>query len=281
MDGFTNAMKRLLIIFVLCLATSRCFATIALVQQTSNASGSATSPSLGFTATTSAVAFPSATSAGNLVVGITWGRGTSTSGTISSLNSISINSIGQSITFTFGQASGSWTDAGGTANGEATIFFCANCPAIANTTTFTFTGNMSGSGNCGGTCGLGLTVEFALYEFSGITTTSPKDQSASSSGTSSVPMNSSNFIANQADLGVAAYSGQPGSNVSVGACCILGTNASAATVGQIQYVTTLSTGTTSASFSGGTVPLWVGTEITFKMAAAPAAGVSRHRGSVF
>jgi len=137
---------------------------------------------------------------------------------------------------------------------------------------------MSGSG--GSSLGLSINVEFYLLDFSGIAMVSPKDQSGAGSGTSTVPNAGWSFTTNQTDLGITSYSGQPGANVSAGSCCTLGTNATLATVGQVQYALNLSAGTPSDAFSGATLPSWTSAWITFKGATGSSA-VPRRRGYVF
>jgi hypothetical protein len=265
-------MRKLFLTFAVLALSAVCFASATLDQQTANASGSTTSSTLGFTASTATTTFPVATQAADLLVGVVWISATAST-TISSIAPTSITAVGQTLSFTFGQNCSNWNAT--LSNGGCALFYVANAPSVANTTTFSASASMSGAGSCGGCT---LKVEVAIYAFTGVVTSSVVDTNEfGHETTTSTPWSGFNLTANHLDMAVIVYSSN-GSNLSAGTCCTLGMNASVATTGQMQYTLSIPVGTSNPQFSGGTAPVWNGGYLTFKLATPSA--VPRHRGWV-
>jgi hypothetical protein len=240
-----------------CLLASACFG-ITLVQ--SNAGGSATGTSLG-QLTTSAVGFTSTTTPGSLLVLIGW----------ASVSGAGCGNPGWISTTTPGF---SWTFGGQQTNGASpfcpwsVFLYIANAASMATSVHTTLTVGYSGSGP--------ETVEFSLYEFSGVASSSPLETQNNPTGTGSTP--SVGVTITHTDLVLFAYCGQPGSNLSNGAGYNVGVNAAVAVVGQAEYALAVAPGTSTAAFSGGTNARWAGVLAAFKPAISTAA---RSRGYVF
>jgi hypothetical protein len=241
---------------------------IALVQ--SNGGGSAIVSVIG-TAATGAVGFSNPTTTGNLLVCVAWFEASNTS---------NINITGSGILGVLNSAGYVWTEAttgafenaqlGYAEGGIVQIYYIANAPSMNPSVTNTFEA----------ACGASQTVylEFSLYEFSGVETSSPLELVAAGADTPYAPVgyipptpstpNPGSFgpIANT-DLVIAAFAGdvfQGAGNISAGSGFTLGINASTA-VGQTQYQLNAAPGLAAAPFSG-TEPAWVCCVAAFKAA---------------
>jgi hypothetical protein len=166
---------------------------------------------------------------------------------------------------TSGQGAGFWTQLGGSAGadggtlwkGKTLIGIVPNAPAISSGTATTFS---YASGGNGGT----KTVEFALFEFSGVSQTAGAggvDNSGNTSGAASTP-NPGNLTTTASDLLVAIYAGETGL-ISAGSGYALGPNPVAVQFGQVQYALNVTAGTIATAFSGGTETQWGAAAIAF------------------
>lgn len=276
-------MRKLFHLVCALLLSAPCFPAITLVQ--SNAGGSVTQAgTTPFTATTSSVGFTSNTTAGNLLVCVTWVYNSATSGNSASGNNWAAANITTSgVTWTQVRTPFGYDDASPFPLNEGGhgIFYIANAPAISSSTLTTFAiTNNSGSPHT-----FTAHLEFSFYEFSGIAASSPVDTvvignlttPSSPNGTPSAG-NITTTAAN--DLLFVVYTGQPGSNLTAGGSYTLGVNAAVAVVGQTQYRMNVASGTYATAFTG-TVPFYGITATAFKGVAAGATSVSRHRGWVF
>lgn len=225
-----------------------------------------------FTATTSAVGFDSPTTAGNLLVCVTYCYNHATAG-----NSADGVSWGPSNLSTAGVT---WTQVRNPFGyndvypfplnqGAIGIFYIPNAPSISPATLTTF----SLVQNNGGPHIFTTNLEFELYEFADIIPTSPVDAFVIGNLTYPSSPNGTpgggNIVATGVDdLIFVSYSGKPGSNIAAGSGYTLGINASLAVVGQTQYMLDAPPGTYPTAFSG-TVPLFALLAVAFKGVAAP------------
>jgi hypothetical protein len=165
-------------------------------------------------------------------------------------------------------------DPGGIGNGGAVgIYYCANAASIGTAVTTVMPVALSGSGF---TCT--VAGEFALYEFSGIATTSPFDRGNAghqNSINASTP-NAGNLTTTANDLLIAAFttaiasSNTGAANISAGPSYTLGVNMTVAAVGQFQYQLNVPAGTYSTAFTG-TEPIWGAAAVAYKAATSSAA----------
>jgi hypothetical protein len=259
-------MKRLLTIIVLCLA-SRCFAT-ALVQ--SNAGGSATGSVASLaTLTSSAGGFGSTTLAGDLLVLVIWSKSIGSTSLIS--NPISGGYSPSSWT-SFGSSAGNDDDSP-TYGADCFIYYLPNAAPMtaAQTTTITVRNNNLATGT--------ISIEFSVYEFSGIAASPVLDVIASDFNDSGTPATTW-ASTTHTNLIICVFAAQPGSNLTAGAGYTLGVNASVATIGQTQYQLNAAPGQTGAGFSG-TDNFWAFAAVSFNATSGAVTGVPRHRGQVF
>jgi len=227
--------------------------SMSLLQ--SNIGGSATGgpTAAPWTLTSSAVGFSSTTTAGSLLVCVVYGR---LSSTTSSVGAGQLAAITSGITWTEATLN-SWTTTPGTTAGGLRILYRANAPSIAPGITTTATHNISGSGFTAT-----MSVEFALYEFSGIATSSPVDVTravAQSTGTPTV----GTMTTTKTDLVLVGFSGNS-ANATAGAGYILGINMGVATTGQLQYALNVPAGAQSTAFTPGSQTNFAGAAVGFK-----------------
>lgn len=218
---------------------------------------------------------------------IVWGRET-TSSTPTALAPSTLAPTGGALT---------WTEAGhrqwvnafspSTKAGIATIYYIVN----AASTSASFVASVQEAG--GPIANVTMTVEFSLYEFSGV-------QVTTGGGALSVVDTTAFFLkdvvsggsliggtitpTHNNDLIIAAYSGDSatGSNVASGASYTLGVDATIAILGQAQYKLNASTGAQSFLFNSNPATFFGGFGAAFKpFVAPPPAGISRHKGYVF
>lgn len=270
-------MKHALLILALCLPG---FGAIALVQSNSGGAATTTSSVNPVLLNSAASSYSVTTTAGNFLAVVVWCRAsTGSSGGFDTPLLVIPTSSG--ITWTQATVSGGWQNLTlPTQAGAVAIYYVANAPSFSGTVTAQcHIGNSPASS-------LTVTIDYALYEFSGVRASSPSDVFgdifASSGGSHGGTGLFTTTVNN--DLILAAYSGDPntGSNVTAGAGFTLGLGTTNSTLGQSQYE--LDAGTAgSKSFVFNSVPatFYHAVGVAFKPPAAPASGVARHKGYVF
>jgi hypothetical protein len=202
-------------------------------------SSSGTSP---YTLTTSAAGFSSNTISGSFLVLVAYDKEHAhTAGQFSGVSLINPTTSG--ITWT-SSIFNSWHDGPSTNGGGFQLWYAANAPSISSATTSTVQGSIGGAGAVSD-----LSVEFALYEFTGVKLTSPVDVTRNSGNTTGTVSANGNITTTQSDLIIVVFSGND-PNITAGSGYILGTNMVVATTGQLQYQLGSSIGSTSTSFGG-------------------------------
>ena len=204
---------------------------IALVQSKLGGNGSGSSP-----VTSSAVGYASTTTSGNLLVLIAWAKNTT-----SALAPI-ITAATSGFVWTNAKTA-AYSDSGTPQAGKASIFYIEDAGAMSATTTVTAALGVGPS----------LSVEFSLYEFSGILTSGSLDQIANTSSGTGNP-STANLVLTATDLVIVTYTGE-GTNTTAGPSYTLGVNSTHVTASQTQYILNHSPGSTATAF-GGTDPLW-------------------------
>ena len=261
-------MKKLAAIFALCLLTTASFAA-ALVQSNLGGSASATITS-GGTLTTTAVGYASNTHTGSLLVVIVWSRS-------NGLGEIEGTQVPTISTPGFSWSAGSLTYsafldlATDTKYGIQTIFYITDAAAMSTSTLTTVSAAVPGTDSC--TC----TLQFAMYEFSGVSAYIAHNISQNETGTASSP-GGVGTSCSPACLMLVNFVGYPVSALTAGSGWTLGVNATVPTIGQTVY--NLSATTASSGFFSGTSALWADTAIWFSLSTS-ASAVPRHRGSIF
>lgn len=243
------------------------FGAITLVQSVLGGSASAVVPA-NTTLTTSAASFGSPTTAGNLVVCLVWATQQGTFG----FGAVTPPDFGVGFTWSSLPAA-TFSNFTPLAGGLAGLFYRENAPSISSPAVVS-----ANSGSSGGS--FLFSVEFSLFEFSGVLSSFPLDVSATPNGTSSTP--GATITTHDTDLVItSAIVLNSGSALAPGTGFTLGPTAIVATIGQSQYATNVPSGSVDARFIG-TEPRWATAVAAFLPAASPPpSGVARHKGYVF
>jgi hypothetical protein len=234
-----------------------------LVQSVDGGNFTTTTPSVG--TATSAAGFSSTTGSGHLLVCIAWGvigAGSSNGPTFSTPVTSG---------FTWVSAGLFSLEAAGTG-----VWYIANAAAMTPGTTTTVTMATTQTG------GLSFKGEFSLYEFSGMATSSPVDQSGGVGQSSTAPNTRNTLTTAATETWMFAYAGQVGSNLTQASGWSLGVNATTALIGQTEYFLNVPAGTYTAASTAfsATNPRWAGVWVIFLQGASVVA-VPRQRGWVF
>ena len=225
--------------------------SIVLRQSKAGGSGSGSS-----SATSSGVGFASNTLANSLLVCVVWATGSSVAaGTLGITAPVT-----SGFTWTLAVAAAQWNDPSGPNRGKVSIFYIAGAGAMATTTTTAVGATETGTSP---TCG----VEFSLYEFTGVATSSPLETSSSavdSTGSSTDPAPGSLTTSNT-DLILSCYQCESASNLAANTSAgfTLGVNAASETTGQTQYILNEASGTIVTSWPS-TQAYWAAATVAFK-----------------
>src|ERR1035438_4577416 len=275
-------MRKLLFICLFsALLTAPSNATITMVQCALGGSVSSTGSGTQ-TFTTSPAAFPSPTTAGNLLVLVAW------QAEQSSVDPTQAGYINTPLTsgFTWVALPGPilWGGYGSSTQlieGMTAIFYIANAASMGAGDFTTVSGSPQTAGS------YNIQYEFSLCEFAGAATLSALETHASANAnvSLSVPETGGGTIttANVHDLIVMSFTANraTGSGISAGTGYTLGPSAAVATLGQSQYLLDAPLGVNVRAF-GGNETSWACATAVFKAAASrPAISVLRHKGSVF
>lgn len=267
---YAITMRRLLVflpILACCLAHGMALVQSALGGNASGGSGSVP----GYSETTTSYSLT--TSNGNLVIVPVWSSW--------STAQVMSYSPGVSITIpagvTWSHAASSWLVGNPGNGGRLDVFYMFGAPAINTNVTATIS-----FGGSGGHTISSVNIEFSVYEFSGIKTTTALDTSASNNDNSGsgTTVDAGTLTTTATDLLIACFQSIPGSNISAGTSYTLGPSALVATIGQCQYRLNVNAGSVATAF-GGTETYWGALAFAFKPPALPPSSVPRHQGSVF
>lgn len=262
---------RLLLVLLLILACTLAHG-MALVQSALGGNASGGSGSVpGYSETTTSTSVN--TSNGNLVIVGVWSDW-STAQVMSYSPGLSIT-IPAGVTWT--HTASAWLVGNPGNGGRFDIFFMYGAPAIS--TNIAATISFSGSG---GHAVSNVNIEFSVYEFSGIKTTSAVDTSASNNDNSGsgTTVDAGTLTTTATDLLFTCFQALPGSNILAGSGYTLGPSAVAATIGQCQYQLNVPAGSVATAFNG-TETYWGTLAFAFKPAVIPPSSIPRHRGSIF
>lgn len=233
-----------------------------LVQSRLGGSGSQGSTAAPWTLTSSAVGFSSTTTAGNFLICACYGR--ISSATVGTGNG---NLVPTTTGITWTSATlNAWSTTPGTTGGSLNIYYAANAPSITSATTTTVAHSIAGSG-----FSAAMSVEFALYEFSGVATTSPVDATRATSQSTGTP-GVGNITTSNTDLLVVGFSGNS-ANATAGSGFTLGVNMTVSTTGQLQYKFSVPPGTNATAFTPGSQTNFAALAVGFK-SAPPATGTT-------
>jgi hypothetical protein len=210
--------------------------------------------------------FASNTTAGNLLVLVATNRQTRTSG--SGFNPASITVTTSGVTWVNALTAGPGDV--GTVRSGSTLYYKSNAPSVSSGSTITVQYATSGLGSANGT----LEIEFAIYEFSGVSTSTSTgvpgaliDQEVTSNshvgGSPTVSMTTTNN-----DLIITFFKGNS-SNAVQPAGYTLGQNMSVVTVGQMAWNGLVASGAQTITWSGAQSN-WGNSAIAFRF--LPATG---------
>lgn len=267
-------MRRLFSIAILCLLAGRFSMAAALVQSNIGGNGTGTF-TVGGTLTTSAVGFVSNTTVGSLLFMPIWIRVESTNATCSLLVGSTQPPVITTSGFTWSNAPisnsfGKFQDLStGNHCGYAGFAYIVNAAQMLSSTTTTVAVTIPSATHC--TC----TLEFALYEISGVNAYLDGEALSQSTGAASNPQ--CPIVAGTTSIYICVLSAFPGSNLTAASGYTLGPNAGTSTIGQTSYSLAIS-GNTAPNFTG-TLSLWDTEGVHFSLPAANT--VARHRGWVF
>lgn len=225
---------------------------MALVQSVHGGTGSGTGVNP-FTVTSSAVSFPSPTTAGNLLVCVAWSYETFVSGGLAPSTAPLNLPLGDSA-LTWGNAGQVWGTSDQHRSGWVSIFYVPNAPSTS--AAFTVGAKDHGVGVT-----VTIKVEFSLYEFNAITDASPRETAAFW-----MPSSGGTLTTANTDLIISAFSGDPltGSNVAAGSGYTLGINATSTSPAQMQYQLAATPGLVNVRFATDPGGLFGGIAIAFK-----------------
>jgi len=215
----------------------------------SNAGGHGTGTN---TATTSGAGFGSTTTAGSLLILVGWASASQAGATKPTL-STPANLNGQA--WTLAGSVQSWTQSG-TDSGAVGIWYIANTSSFSIAQTTTLTAALTSAS---------LTVEFSLYEVSGIVITSPIDGTpvgnSNSTGSSST-INAGTLTTTLTDFIFSAE--HSSSSASVGSGFTLGIRNVYANYGASQYNLAVASGSVPTAF-GSSSAYWAAASVAFKL----------------
>ena len=213
--------------------------------------------------TTSAVGYASNTLSGSLLICVVWADGSAAT----AVGALSIAApVTSGFTWTLAKQGTSWSDSSTFYKGNVAIYYIANASAMASTTTTTASCSKAGTSPI--SCG----VEFSLYEFTGVATSSPLETSSSSvdsTGSSTDPAPGSLTTSNT-DLILSCYQCESATNLAANTSAgfTLGVNAASETTGQTQYTLNEASGTIVTSWPAGQF-YWTAAAVAFKSATQP------------
>lgn len=233
---------------------------MVLVQSRLGGSGSQGSTPAPWTLTSSAVGFSSTTTAGNLLVCACYGR---TSSATTGVGNGNLTPTTSGITWTSAGIQNAWSVTPGTTGGSYNIYYSANAPSITSATTTAVAHSTAGSG-----FSASMSVEFALYEFSGIATTSPVNVTRAPGQSTGTP-GAGTLTTTLTDLVIVAFSGNS-ANATAGSGYTLGVNMTVSTTGQLQYALDVPAGGQATAFTPGAQTNFAAGAVGFKIAPAPA-----------
>jgi len=264
------ALFCLLSCLLTCLLTTAGFGSASLVQANAGGffSGSVAS---GAIASTTAVGFTGATGMGNLLVSMVYAVGANAAN-----YEIDAPTVGGGYSGSWTQLNGSeWTD--GANIGKVLVMYIPNAPVMSTSqfTTATIKNHHLVVPET-------LSIEFDLYEFSGVTATVNEVLDSNDLQTGGTPGGTFGFSTADTNLIIAAFAAKPGGNISAGSGYTLGIDATTVTVGQMMYQLNAAPGKTGVSFGSGTEPYWGCSYTSFQVASSPPppSSVPRHRGFV-
>lgn len=234
-----------------------------LVQSKLGGNGSGGPTAAPWTLTSSAVGFNSTTTAGNLLMCIVYGRLSSSTG---SVGSGILSAATSGITWVEATLN-AWTTTPGTTAGGLRILYAANAPSIVPAATTSVTHSIGGIGFTAT-----MSVEFALYEFSGLKTVSVVDATRATSQSTGTP-GVGNITTSNTDLLVVAFSGNS-ANATAGSGFNLGANMSVSTTGQMQYKPSVAAGANATAFTPGAQTNFAAAAAAFKESTATATAIT-------
>lgn len=206
---------------------------ITLVQSKLGTLGSGTT-----SATAGPSAFTSNTTAGNLLVCVAWAKATIATGASPTISA----PVTSGLTWVSAK-NDTMVDSTNGFGSAVTIFYVANAPSVSSATTTTVAASRASA--------TALAVQFTLYEFSGVATTTPLDTTVGANSSSTSPITATNITtAGAGELIVVAYQSEGGSNTTAGTNYTLGPNGTGAPVAQSQYNLNSTSGAQSTAFGG-------------------------------
>ena len=212
-------------------------------------------------ATASGNGYASNTAAGALLVLVVWATGASSTATAPIINT----PVTSGFTWTLAQ-SNPFNDGGNLNGGRCSIYYIANAGAMSSSTSTSVTATKSGSSPSSA-------VEFACYEFSGVTTSSPLDQTVGKSSQTGTPVDAGSLGTLGTALIFAACIAEDA--ISTGSGFTAGISSSTVFGGRSQYILNQTSGTIDTAFGANSGDLWGASSADFLAATGVAVTTSQ------
>lgn len=216
------------------------------------------------TGTTSCTAsgngYTSNTTAGSLLVLIAYAQDSSSAATCS----IPTINLPTTSGFTWVQAgSADYQDNTNLQAGRVSIFYIANAASMASSVSTSVTATKTSQ------TGSGIGVEFACYEFTGVSTSAPLDANVSVNTQTSTPTSAGTLVTSGTALIIVGAIGETPSNTTQGPSYTLGITSTNDPVGQTQYILNQVKGNIVTAFAGKAGSPWGCVAVDFLSATQP------------
>ena len=213
-------------------------------------------------ATASGDGYASNTLSGSLLVLVVWATGTSSNlGTAPAIGTPTTSGF----TWTLAQ-SNPFNDGGNLNGGRCSIYYIANAGAMSSSTSTSVTATKSGSSPSSA-------VEFACYEFSGVTTSSPLDQTVGKNSQTGTPVDAGSLVTLGTALIFAACIAEDA--ISTGSGFTSGISSSTVFGGRSQYILNQTSGTIDTAFGANSEDYWGASAVDFLAATGVAVTTSQ------
>ena len=216
-------------------------------------------------ATASGDGYASNTLSGSLLVLVVWATGSSSTGTAPTIST----PVTSGFTWTLAQ-SNFFNDGGNLNGGRCSIYYIANAGAMSSSTSTSVTATKAGSSPSSA-------VEFACYEFSGVTTSSPLDQTAGKNSQTGTPVDAGSLVTLGTALIFAACITEDA--ISTGSGFTAGISSSTVSGGRSQYILNQTSGTIDTAFGSNGGDYWGASAVDFL--AATGVAVTRSQAFTF
>ena len=200
-------------------------------------------------ATASGDGYASNTLSGSLLVLVAWATGAASIGTAPIIGTPTTSGF----TWTLAK-SNNFADGSGLNGGTCSIYYIANAGAMSSSTSTSVTATKAGTSPS-------VKVEFACYEFSGVTTSTPLDQNTGQNSQTSSPVDAGSLVTLGTALIFAACIAEDA--ISTGSGFTAGISSSTVSGGRSQYILNQTSGTIDTAFGANSGDYWGASAVDF------------------